>query len=415
MLRIVHAADIHLDTPYRRHDEAVRARLLEAGREAFTRLIDLALERQADTLLIAGDLFDNDWLTLATERVLVDELTRATSAGVTVVYATGNHDPGRANYRAMGINWPKERFHLVGSRQPRQIAIERDGEVVGWVVAAGHQTPREDRDLAATFPRAPGPEPAVALLHAQVVGAAAADQHDRYAPTTLESLDPSYAYWALGHIHQRQELRRDPPVRYAGNVQGRHFGEESAKGALVVELDRGAAPEIEFEALAPVRWETLEPEGLEAAHTVADVKAAVAAAFAGPRSEAPPDQEWILRVDLRGASQLASLLASGDERTELAAQLREDLDVLDVEVRDRGLHRPLDLDSHRDQPHLLGQTLALLARAATDATALDGITPSEMAGGDAGDAEARREYLRELLDGLDAEAAERLLRDSGTS
>ena len=94
MLRIVHAADIHLDTPYRRHDEAVRARLREAGREAFTRLIDLALERQADALLIAGDLFDNELLTLATERVLVDELTRATGAGLTVVYATGNHDPG---------------------------------------------------------------------------------------------------------------------------------------------------------------------------------------------------------------------------------------------------------------------------------------------------------------------------------
>ena len=279
MLRIVHAADIHLDTPYRRHDEGVRARLLEAGREAFTRLIDLALERQADTLLIAGDLFDNDWLTLATERVLVDELTRATSAGVTVVYATGNHDPGRANYRAMGIEWPAERFHLVGSRQPRQIAIERDGEVVGWVVAAGHQTPREDRDLAAAFPPAPGPEPAVGLLHAQVTSAAAADQHDRYAPTTLDSLDSSYAYWALGHIHHRQPVRPDPPVHYSGNVQGRQFGEEGAKGALVVALDPGAAPEIEFEALAPVRWETLEPEGLDAAHTVADVKAAVAAAF----------------------------------------------------------------------------------------------------------------------------------------
>ena len=121
-------------------------------------------------------------------------------------------------------------------------------------------------------------------------------------------------------------------------------------------------------------------------------------------------------MDLRGASQLASLAGSdGDERTELAAQLREDLDVLDVEVRDRGLHRPLDLDSHRDQPHLLGQTLALLARAACDDAALDGIAPGELAGGDAGDAEARREYLRELLDGLDAEAAERLLRDSGAS
>lgn len=411
MLRIVHAADIHLDTPYRRHDEGVRARLRDAGREAFVRLIDLALERQADALLIAGDLFDNDLLTLATERVLVDELSRATSAGLTVVYATGNHDPGRANYRAMGVDWPKERFHLVASRQPRQIAIERQGEVVGWVVAAGHQTPREDRDLAATFPPAPGPEPAVALLHAQVMSADAAEQHDRYAPTTLESLDPSYAYWALGHIHQRQAVRSDPPVHYSGNVQGRQFGEEGAKGALLVTLERGAGPEIEFHALAPVRWEVLEPAGLDTAHTPPDVKAAVGAAFRRTQSDAPPDQEWILRVDLTGACPLASLLADADERTELATQLREDLGVLDVEVRDRGLHRPVDIEAHRDQPHLLGQTLALLARATADDTALTRITPSELAGSQGSDAAEHQRYLRELLKDLDTEATVRLLRE----
>ena len=397
----------------------VRARLLEAGREAFTRLIDLALECQADALLIAGDLFDNDWLTLATERVLVDELTRATSAGLTVVYATGNHDPGRANYRAMGIELAgKERFHLVGSRQPRQIAIERDGEVVGWVVAAGHQTPREDRDLAAAFPPAPGPEPAVALLHAQVVSAAAAEQHDQLCPCRAGKPGPQLRLLGAGpHPPPPAVMRADPPVHYPGNVQGRHFGEEGAKGALVVELDRGAAPEIEFEALAPVRWETLEPEGLEAAHTVADVKAAVAAAFAGPRSEAPPDQEWILRVDLRGPEPAGvNCWPDADERTELAAQLREDLDVLDVEVRDRGLHRPLDLDSHRDQPHLLGQTLALLARAAT------ATPPRWTASRQArwlGVTRAMPKRVASISascwDGLDAEAAERLLRDSGTS
>ena len=414
MLRIVHAADVHLDTPYRRHDEAVRARLLEAGREAFVRLIDLALDRRVDALLIAGDLFDNDSLTLATERVLVDELTRATSAGLTIVYATGNHDPGRANYRAMGIDWPKERFHLVASRQPRQIAVEREGEVVGWVVAAGHQTPREDRDLAAAFPPAPGPDPAVALLHAQVMSAAAAEQHDRYAPAALDNLDSSYAYWALGHIHQRQEVRPDPPVRYSGNVQGRHFGEDGAKGALVVTLERGAAPEIEFEPLAPVRWETLAPDGLETARNLTDVHAAVGAAFNARRGGDPPDQEWIVRADLRGPCPLASTLANADERTELAAQLREDLGVLDVEVRVRGLHQPVDIEAHRDQPHLLGQTLALLARAATDDAALDGITPDQLAGG-GGDAAERHDYLRELLHDLDAEAAARLLRESETA
>ena len=183
----------------------------------------------------------------------------------------------------------------------------------------------------------------------------------------------------------------------------------------MVTLAAGEAPEVEFQALAPVRWETLAPAGLDAARNLADVHAAVTAAFDGRQSGAPPDQEWILRVDLRGACPLAPLLASADERTELAAQLREDLGVLDVEVRDRGLHRPLDLKSYRDQPHLLGQTLELLARAATDDAALESISPTQLAGGDGGDEVARREYLRELLEGLDTAAGERLLRDSETS
>ena len=211
-------------------------------------------------------------------------------------------------------------------------------------------------------------------------------------------------------------MRPDPPVHYSGNVQGRHFGEDGAKGALVVTLERGAAPEIEFQPLAPVRWETLEPARPgDAAHTVPDVKAAVAAAFDARRGGEPPDREWIVRADLRGACPLASTLADADERTELAAQLREDLGVLDVEVRDRGLHPPVDIEAHRDQPHLLGQTLALLARAATDDAALEGITPTELAAGRGGDAAEQRAYLRELLRDLDAEAVARLLREAATS
>ncbi len=414
MLRMVHAADIHLDTPYRRHDEAVRARLLEAGREAFTRLIDLALERQADALLIAGDLFDNDWLTLATERVLVDELTRATSAGVTVVYATGNHDPGRANYRAMGIEWPAERFHLVASRQPRQIAIERAGEVVGWVVAAGHQTPREDRDLAAAFPRAPGPEPAVGLLHAQVVGAAAVEQHHSYAPTSLDSLGPQLCLLGAGS---------HPPApgsagRSAGSLCGQRAGPAIRRGGRQggVGGDAGSrrrARDRVSGAGAGALGDAGAGRARGGAHRGGREGRGGGGFRRSPERGAARPGVDSARGLARSLSAGASLLASGDERTELAVQLREDLDVLDVEVRDRGLHRPLDLDAHRDQPHLLGQTLALLARAATDDTELDRITPSELAGAEAGDATERRAYLRELLQDLDAEAAERLLRDSG--
>ena len=417
-MRIVHAADIHLDTPYRRHDAALRQRLQDAGREVFTALVDLTIQEDADALLIAGDLFDNEWLTIATERVLTSELARLTDAGVTVVYATGNHDPGRTNYRAANIDWPSANFHLQSSRTPRKIPIDRGGERVGWVVAAGHQTTHESTRLAETFPTAPDPQPAVGLLHADVGGAQGAPDDEAgnvYAPAALADLDPSYDYWALGHIHKRQRLREDSPAWYPGNLQGRDFGETGAKGVLVVDLNPPELPQVRFHPLAPVRWERLTVSNLGEAHAIGDVHTAIRAKFDGLREAGDAmlgDQEWILRVELSGPCPLAALLRQDEERDGLAEYLCESLGALDVEVRDAGLHRPMSIEEYRGQPHVLGEALNLILHALTDDAELARLAPRELALADKfPEGTKRLEYLRELLSGLDAAAAERLLRE----
>ena len=418
-MRIVHAADIHLDTPYRRHDAALRQRLQDAGREAFSALVDLTIQEDADALLIAGDLFDNEWLTIATERVLTSELARLTDAGVTVVYATGNHDPGRTNYRAANIDWPSAGFHLLNSRTPRRIPIHRGDDRVGWVVAAGHQTTHESTNLAASFPPAPGPEPAVALLHADVGGAQGA-AHDEagnvYAPAALSDLNPSYAYWALGHIHKRQRLREDSPAWYPGNLQGRDFGESGAKGALVVDLNPPAAPHVRFHPLAPVRWEELPSPDLRSADTITILQGLIWADFERLRESdgnVLPDREWILRVNLAGPCPLVDVLRRADERNELAEDLCTALGVLDIEVRDAGLYPPIDPTRYVGQQHVLGEALELVNLARVDNSILARLAPEELALADEHpDGPERLAYLRELLDGLDFAAAERMLREN---
>lgn len=416
-MRIVHAADIHLDTPFRRHDAALRQRLQQAGREAFRALVDLTLEERADALVIAGDLFDNEWLTIATERVLTSEFARLTEAEVTVVYATGNHDPGRANYRAAHIDWPSANFHLHSSRTPRRFPIHRGDVRVGWVVAAGHQTTHESTNLAATFPPAPGPEPAVALLHADVGGAQGAPDDEAgnaYAPARLSDLNPGYDYWALGHIHKRQRLREDSPAWYPGNLQGRDFGETGAKGALVVDLNPPQQPTVRFQPLASVRWERLTVANLDEAHAIGDVRTAVRATFDGLQAAGEhglPGQDWILRVELSGPCPLAEVLRRDEERHGLAEYLGESLGAMDVEVRDVGLFPPIDLSRHVGQRHVLGEALDLIEQARHDDTLLSRLTPSELALGDEQSEEGERlQYLRGLLEDLDTAAAERLLR-----
>ncbi len=82
------------------------------------------------------------------------------------------------------------------------------------------------------------------------------DGHERYAPCSLEELRlRGYDYWALGHIHARQVLSRDPPVVFAGNVQGRHIRELGPKGCVLATIRPDHSIEHAFHRLDQARWE----------------------------------------------------------------------------------------------------------------------------------------------------------------
>ena len=95
------------------------------------------------------------------------------------------------------------------------------------------------------------------MLHAQVDTARGVEQHDRSTPCRVDDFaGKGYQYWALGHVHKRQQVHGDPVAWYPGNLQGRNFRKTGAKGALLVTVPPGGEPVVEFRPLAPVRWET---------------------------------------------------------------------------------------------------------------------------------------------------------------
>ncbi len=423
--RFVHAADLHLDTPYRCRTGELRRQLQAAGRAAFRALIDLCLAERVHALVLAGDVFDHDRLTLSTEGFLGDELTRVTQAGITVVAISGNHDPGQEHDRARPIGWPTERFTLVTTHETQQIDVTHGGELVGTIVASGHRTHRDTENLAQGYDVPQVDVPAVAVLHTQVESAHESAAHRPYAPCSVDDLAArEFDYWALGHVHRRQRVLERPTAHYSGNLQGRHFAETGAKGALVVEVaSRGSVPEVTFRPLAPVRWERLALDDLDDAETLADLTERVRQKFDVVRagSDVLDDQRWMLRVELSGACPLAAELRREDELAERLASELSRHGVLDVELRDVGVTVPVDLDVHRHQPHLLGEVLALCEAALEDDALLERLAPehlahSDLPGGTSDDAlAAKRDYLRSLLEGLDLSAAELLLRPEGAS
>jgi DNA repair exonuclease SbcCD nuclease subunit len=204
--RFLHLADLHLETRFGGRPET-RDRLRRATCEAFESAVSHAIEQRLHAVLAAGDLFDDPILSVRTELFFARELKRLAQAGVWFLAACGNHDPGGAGFRAADLGVEGERVRFFRDGQPAEIRVTAPGgEAVGVVVGAGHASDREGANLAARFPRAGGALPTVGLLHTSIESARAAGEHDRYAPSTRADYERhAYAYWALGHIHLRQQ------------------------------------------------------------------------------------------------------------------------------------------------------------------------------------------------------------------
>jgi len=408
-LRVLHIADAHLDTPFYGREDWLRRKLRQACRQAFRAAMELAMERRVHAVLIAGDLFDNEVVSFATERFLTDIAGELSAAGVPVFYATGNHDPGRKGDRARQIRWP-DSVRLFAGSSPETVSIaDREGGQVGWLTAAGHETAREERNLAEAFGGARGDLPHAALLHAQVNSAGGAGDHERYAPCTTDDLARGgFDYWALGHIHLRQELSCDVPACYPGNLQGRNPRETGSKGAVLATIEKDAA-EVEFVSLAPMVWDFVKVECPCEARSV-DVLTAALARIIEPALSGGGGIEHLVRVELSGQSEMAADLKDVDNVRQLEESLAESLGAAWVQLLPKSIVKPVDVESFRGSQTVLGELLDLVDRARGSDDLLRGLAPADLAHTDVDDLPA---YLRALTEGIEREAASRLVQEEG--
>ena len=85
-LRFVHAADLHLDSPFKGLRAAVpdhvASALYNATFEAYENIVDLRISEKVDALLVAGDIYDRADRSLRAQRKFVDGLERLHAAGI---------------------------------------------------------------------------------------------------------------------------------------------------------------------------------------------------------------------------------------------------------------------------------------------------------------------------------------------
>ncbi len=358
----IHAADLHLDSIFKGiSSKAVHLEELfkKAAGKAQENLVDLAIDKGVDFVLLAGDLFDWKEQSIQAQLLFARNMRRLERAGISVFLVAGNHDP--YDKLELAVELP-ENVKMFGPDRPETHLVTRDGNVLCCISGISHKRPREKRNLASLLSGLPCDHFHIGLLHANVGHTG----HDNYAPCSLSELKKSTVdYWALGHVHNRAILSESPHVVYPGNIQGLNPNETGKKGCFLVTVDSVAKEIIsmEFQPLDSLRWHILEYdiEGEDALDELEEgLKRELVALEQTQNTESAP-LAHICRILLHGRSRLFWQLQRDGALEEIRETLNELLldsgsGVWIAKIRE-SVKPPVDLCARRKRDDLLGEVL----------------------------------------------------------
>ncbi len=230
-MRLIHLADLHLDSKLnsnfnREQSRERRSELLNN----FSRLIDFAVERDVDAILIAGDLFDTGFVSAIARNYVENQIRN--NIAIDFYYLKGNHD-GAELFKDSGVPVNYHDF----SNEWRSYELTDGRKVSKRIVLSGVEIPRVNGSKIYSALRLDESCINIVMLHGQLNYGKGSDNANVIPMNELENRGIDYL--ALGHIHKYKKERLD--VRgvycYPGCLEGRGFDECGEKGFVLINID----------------------------------------------------------------------------------------------------------------------------------------------------------------------------------
>ncbi|WP_416149170.1 metallophosphoesterase family protein [Salipaludibacillus sp. HK11] len=367
MIRFIHCADIHLGRTFQTSTDMSDRFIQEAVRstyDSFEKIVKEAISKNVDFILISGDVYDQKQRSIRGQWFIKKQAEKLLKYNIQVFMIHGNHDP-LLNERQM-IGMPENVF-IFSTEVSHKEYVTSQGEKV---IIYGFSYPES------AFTENPTPHYKkventeayhIGLLHGQEKGQ---QGHDAYAPFTVHSLEEKgFDYWALGHIHQRQVLRENPPIVYSGNIQGCHRKETGAKGAYYVELSPSES-QLQFIETSPIRWEhhRLSISELQTINELVEEF---------NETVKTSKEKRIVMVTIEGSGILHDKLSDQRSRQEIITFLYEEWTDDDISI-DRIVFDTLpnlQREVWKQQDHLLGDVIRLREEMETDESLSEVLSP----------------------------------------
>ena len=265
MVKFLHAADLHLDSPFSALKPEQAALRRREQRLLLSALAQAAKENACQLMLLAGDLFDSADAYPETVEALMSALA---DCGAQVFIAPGNHDCCLAGSACLRRDWP-ENVRIFTSETVEAVELPELGV---RVYGAGFRS-AQCRPLLPGFRAKQDGMTNLMVLHGDVTNAAS--PYNAVSPADIAASGLSYL--ALGHIHMASGLQKAGQTFYAwpGCAVGRGFDELGQKGCYLGTLEDSGGVQLEFLPLGGRKYEILNvPAGQDALASVLDALSA---------------------------------------------------------------------------------------------------------------------------------------------
>ena len=232
-MKILHMADVHLDSKLTRYLDNEKAR--ERRNEillTYRNAVNYAVENDIEVIIIAGDLFDVRKISATARDAVRDSIEQ--NPDITFFYLRGNHDADSfvqtviekngklpANLKMFAREWTSYKF------------TAKDG--ISVVITGAEMDSENSAELVSSLVLNQS-DFNIVTLHGQEI--ATASKNDAEVIPLREYRNRGIDYMALGHIHEPKIEKLDArgTYSYSGCLEGRGYDECGVRGFNVIEV-----------------------------------------------------------------------------------------------------------------------------------------------------------------------------------
>jgi DNA repair exonuclease SbcCD nuclease subunit len=231
-IKFIHTSDLHLGKTFNELGDESKLHRIDC-QNVFSNIIDLCIKEKVNTLLIAGDLFDNPEPNKSLVKFVIGELEKLKNEKISVFISSGNHDPYKK-----GSVWLEHKF-------PSNVivfgSVDMEAKELDGITVYGLAYTNDAKEPLKNFEAEDSDNFKVGLVHGSTTDINWDEEPEagfrRITKTDLDKCKLDYV--ALGHFHDVLEIKSKTRCFYSGTPEPLSFKNKGDCCVLMVSHNQG--------------------------------------------------------------------------------------------------------------------------------------------------------------------------------